>query len=150
MKQSPQMENLEKVLRSSKLVAGGFMGSDSRCLSEIIESDIAQIETLGFNVKQIADRMQEITQIAKPQLGNWIKINEMIEGVSQDYKGIIVCPWPHSGKFDKRITTVKRAKTGATIFWSDLNMHLIAKHDFFEGRGSNFRIEPKELIEIIF
>jgi hypothetical protein len=36
------------------------------------------------------------------------------------------------------------------MHWSDLNIHLIAKHGFFEGKGSAFRIEPKELISTIF
>ncbi len=34
---------------------------------------------------------------------------------------------------------------------SDIQLiSLIEKHNFFEGKGSPYRIEPKKLIEIIF
>ena len=39
MKESPQTKMLEEMLRSSKFVAGGFMGTDRRSVSEIIDSD---------------------------------------------------------------------------------------------------------------
>jgi hypothetical protein len=31
-----------------------------------------------------------------------------------------------------------------------LNIHLVEEHGFFEGRGAFFRIEPEELIRVIF
>jgi len=39
MKMSPQDKKLDAMLRSSQLVAGGFMGDDARSVSEIIEAD---------------------------------------------------------------------------------------------------------------
>jgi hypothetical protein len=150
MKESPQMQKLEAVLRSSKLVAGGFMGTDKRSLSEIIEADVAQISRLGFTAKQIAARMQEITDIAKAALGNWIDLRERRRARVDEAKGIIVCPWPHPGRFAKRVTIVNLIESDETIHWSDLNIHLIAEHSFFEGKGSTFRIEPDILTKIIF
>ena len=43
MKQSPRDKKLEEVLRSTKLVAGGFMGTDTRHPIEIIEADIVAL-----------------------------------------------------------------------------------------------------------
>ncbi|MHC5179457.1 MAG: hypothetical protein ACYSOS_02915 [Planctomycetota bacterium] len=34
--------------------------------------------------------------------------------------------------------------------WTDLNIHMIAEHSFFEGTGAFFRIEPAEIISILF
>ena len=150
MKESPDSKKLEEVLRSSKIVTGGFLGEDSRSVDQIISEDLAAVDEKGFEAEQLAERMREITKEAKDYLGNAVVIEDKLEVVSEDYKGVIVCPWPHSGRFDKRITTVKRLDTGKAIRWTDLNIHLIAKHGFFEGRGARFRIEPVELIEIIF
>ena len=150
MKESPGSKKLEEVLRSSKIVAGGFLGDDVRSVDQIISEDLAAVEEKGFEAEELAERMREITNEAKMYLGNPVVIEDKLEVVSEDYKGVIVCPWPHSGRFDKRITTVKRLDTGKAIRWTDLNIHLIAKHGFFEGRGARFRIEPVELIEIIF
>ena len=150
MKKSPQTEKLEEMLRSSKLVAGGFMGDDTRSIFEIIDSDTAEIFRLGFTTARIAERMQEITTAAIPQLGNWIDLDKSRQAKVDEAKGSLVCPWPHPGKFAKRVTTLRLTDTGQTIKWSDLNIHLIAEHGFFEGKGSEFRIDPKELISFIF
>ena len=48
MKESPQNKKLEEILRSSKLVAGGFMGNDDRSVSEIIDSDKNELSRLGL------------------------------------------------------------------------------------------------------
>jgi hypothetical protein len=150
MKESPQTKNLEKLLRSSKLVAGGFMGVDARSVYEIIDADMAELSRLRFTAKQVVERMQQITDIAIPGLGTWVKLDEQRQVKIEEAKGWLICPWPHPGKFAKRITTVSITKSGVSISWSDLNIHLIGEHGFFEGKGSNFRIEPGSLIAAIF
>ena len=151
MKQSPRDKKLEEVLRSTKLVAGGFMGTDTRHPIEIIEQDIVALEELGVTAAQVAERMTELTELAKPRLGNWIDSATLkLRVKSEDYKGKLVCPWPHPGLFDKRITTVEHLKSGKQISWTDLNIHMIAEHGFFEGKGAFFRIEPEEIVSILF
>jgi hypothetical protein len=149
-KESPQLQKLQEILRSSKLVAGGFMGSDSRCVLDIIDADVAELSRLSVTAEDIALRMRQISDIAKAALGNWAEIDPRRQAMTEEAKGALPCPWPHPGKFAKRITTVTLTDSGETIRWSDLNIHLIADHAFFEGRGSPFRIEPQKLIRIIF
>ena len=150
MKESPKIKKLEQMLRSSKLVAGGFMGGDSRSFIEVIEADVFKVSKLGYTTEQIAAKMQEITNIAKNRLGNWIKIDDKRQAIVEEAQGFLVCPWPHPGRYAKRITTVELYDSGETVRWSDLNIHLIEKHNFFEGRGAIFRIEPEKLINVIF
>ena len=106
--------------------------------------------TIDFTIKQIADRMHQITEKAIPALGNPVDIDGKLQARVDEAKGRLVCPWPHPGQFDKRVTIVKQIQTGQSIQWSDLNIHLIEEHGFFEGKGSAFRIEPDELMKIIF
>ncbi|MHC4287289.1 MAG: hypothetical protein ACYSN7_02025 [Planctomycetota bacterium] len=151
MKQSPRDKKLEEVLRSTHLVAGGFMGTDPRHPIEIIEKDIVELERLGVTAGQVAARMTELTELAKPRLGSWIDCEtRKLRVKSEDFKGALVCPWPHPGTFDKRITTVEHLETVKQISWTDLNIHMIAEHGFFEGKGAFFRIEPAEIISILF
>ena len=151
MKQSPRDKKLEEVLRSGKLVAGGFMGTDPRHPIEIIEQDVVAMEHLGITIHQLVERMQELTDLAKPRLGSWITDDSgTLRVKSEDFKGALVCPWPHPGRFDKRITTVEHIKTGRQVLWTDLNIHMIADHGFFEGKGAFFRIDPAEIVEILF
>ena len=149
MKQSPQEQRLEEVLRSSKLALGGFMGKDNRPVSEIIEADARALAELGCQAGEVAARMQEITTVAIKRLGGDVETAGLVARV-EEAKGAIVCPWPHSGKLAKRLTYVTKKETQRTLRWTDLSIHMIAEHGFFEGKGSEFRIEPAELIEIIF
>ena len=151
MKQSPQEKKLEEILRSTKLVAGGFMGTDSRHPVEVIQQDGAELEKFGLTPAQVAQRMRKLTELAKPRLGNWIDSSfYQLHVKSEDFKGSLVCPWPHSGMFDKRITTVERLDTGQKLSWTDLNIHMIEAHGFFEGCGAFFRIEPADAVQILF
>jgi hypothetical protein len=150
MKKSPGESKLEDILHSSRLVAGGFMGNDTRSASEIIEADAADLLKLGITAKQIAARMQEITNIAKTALGSWILIDDERKAQVDEARGVLICPWGHSRKCDKRVTIVTLIKSGETAQWSDLNIHLISEHGFFEGKGSAYRLDPEKLAKIIF
>ena len=150
MKQSPNMKKLEQMLRSSVLVAGGFMGSDTRTVTEIIEADAAELARLDMTTEQLADRMQACTEAAIQGLGNWIAIDSVREAKVDEARGWIPCPWSDGQRFRKRVTTVRRTDDGRTAQWSDLGIHFIAAHGFFEGMGSFFRIEPADLIDVLF
>ncbi len=125
------------------------MGDDSRSPAEIIETDTAELVHLNITGKELAQKMQEITDKAKEWLGNWVAVNERLQARVDEAKGVIVCPWPHPGRFDKRVTFLKDVKANTQIKWSDLNIHLIAEHGFFEGKGAAFRIEPAEIIKML-
>ena len=150
MKESPENQKLEQLLRLSRLVAGGFMGSDTRSISEVIDADSTELTRLGFTKEQLAGRMQQITKLAIPGLGTWVRVDDTKEVSVQEAKGSLVCPWPHPGRYAKRITTIRDVQSSESIQWSDLNIHLIGQHGFFGGRGSMFRIEPEALVRNIF
>jgi hypothetical protein len=150
MKKPPEESKLEDILHSSRLVAGGFMGSDTRSVIEIIEADAAELLRLGITAKQVAERLQEITNIAKTALGTWILVDDERRAQVDEARGFLICPWGHLRKCDKRVTTVAHIKSGQTARWSDLNIHLISEHGFFEGNGSAFRLDPERLVKIIF
>jgi hypothetical protein len=154
LKKSPQLERLEETLRSSRLSARGFLGDDRRSLWEILDADARQVESLGYTLAQIAARMAEITDKVKEGLGDWVQVSKNLKACTTDARGVIACPWPHAFRADKTVTTVQRTDSGSQIKneikWADLSIHLIGEHGFFQGRGSAFRLEPRELVEIIF
>jgi hypothetical protein len=144
------MQGLERALRSSKTVAGGFLAADVRSLDRLIADDQALLAKYGLTARQLGLRMQEVTDLAKAGLGAEVTIGEGLVAWCDEWKGLIVCPWPHGGRFDKRLTLVRQSATGRTIRWTDLNIHLILEHGFFEGKGAEFRLDPQDLIEILF
>ena len=126
------------------------MGCDPRSVAEIIDADEFEVSKFGYTTRQLSARMQEITDAAKRGLGTWVEIDAQHQAMVEEARGSIACPWPHLRRFIKRVTTIKRLDSGQIIRWTDLNVHLIAEHGFFEGRGSAFRIEPGKLAKVIF
>lgn len=150
MKQSPQMQKLEELLRSSVLVANGFMGTDSRRVMEIIDADKAELNKLGVTAEEVGARMREITETAIQALGTWARIDDRRQAKVDEARGAIACPWSHGQAFPKRVTTIRLVDGGKCLSWSDLNVHMIAAHGFFEGKGASFRIEPAEVVDVLF
>jgi len=150
MKKSPRMRKLEEMLRSSVLVVGGFMGDDRRPIMEVIEADGKALSRLHVTAEQVAQRMQEITDAAIEGLGTWVKIDDVREAKVEEARGWIPCPWSDAHRFRKRVTTLRRTDSGQAVQWSDLSIHFIGTHTFFEGKGSFFRIEPAELVRALF
>jgi hypothetical protein len=105
---------------------------------------------LDVTAGQIAQRMAELTSAGKSRFGAPVSVPPHLTISSDEYKGRIDCPWPNCSRFDKRITTACRSDLSQCLRWTDLNIHLIGEHGFFEGRGSAFRLEPEELIRFLF
>ncbi len=149
MKISPREVKLEALLRSSALVADGFMGRDARRAEEVIQADAEILARRGLTPAMVARRMRELTAAGRAGLGDPVETGGLRVSV-EEYKGVLVCPWGHPGRYAKRVTTAERPATGAALTWTDLNVHLIEAHGFFEGRGSAFRIEPETAAEFLF
>ncbi|TFH15788.1 MAG: hypothetical protein E4H02_07150 [Lentisphaerales bacterium] len=150
MKQPPDIQKLEETLNASKISAGGFMGSDRRPLQEILEADASELVRLGHTTSGIADRMRHIMASAERGLGSWVQVDDTIQASATDTRGVLPCPWPHPGTYLKTAVVARNTRTGKTIRWSALSIHLIEEHGFFEGQGSAFRLEPDILVDVIF
>jgi len=111
---------------------------------------VGQLSRLGMTVKELAARMQEITNKAAAAQGLWVEIAPGREAQVDETRGSSPCPWRHQGRYFKRITTVRRTDSDEVVRWSDLGMHMIAMHGFFEGKGSMFRLEPDDLVKMLF
>jgi len=150
MKKPPDLQRLEKMLRASRLAAKGFLGNDPRALSEIIEQDLSELARLGYTKEHIATRMQELTDLGRHGLGTPVTVEEDMAVTVDEHRGQIVCPWPHAGRYAKTVTLVHRSDTDEQLCWSDLSIHLVGRHGFFQGRGSPFRLDPAQLVRILY
>ena len=44
---------------------------------------------------------------------------------------------------------VRNTKLDREITFTDMHIHLVGSHGFYEGKGSPFRLEPKELAAVL-
>ena len=149
VKQSPRLDLVEREMR--RIGMGTFLGSDSRRLAEILDDDHELINALDLTNEQIASRLEEITHAAKESLGDRLTVEDRYEVTAEEHRGMIPCPWEHPrGLFYKSYVELWDKKSGETLIWSDLSIHLIREHGFFQGRGSPFRLEPRVLKRVFW
>lgn len=149
MKQTPEMEKIQAQMQPGVLTRDGFLGSDRRKLADILDADDAEVNRLGLTHEGIAARMRELRDAGKKGIGLPIRVGGDFEVRVDSVRGKLPCPFGHAGLFQKMNTTVRNLAGGGEVTYTDLNIHMIGEHGFYEGRGSGFRLEPAELKEIL-
>jgi hypothetical protein len=51
--------------------------------------------------------------------------------------------------YHKIVATVTNTKQNKELRYTQLNVHMIRDHGFFEGKGSVFRLEPEDVVTIL-
>jgi len=149
MKQTVQMNNIQARMQPGVITLEGFLGSDNRNLVDILSEDQAAVNDLKLTHQQIALRMLEFKDKGLAGLGEFISVAPHFEVRVDSVRGKIPCPFSDPGIFPKTNITVKNLHTGNEITFTDLNIHMILVHGFYEGHDSLFRIEPANLATVL-
>jgi len=127
----------------------GFLGSDMRPAAGIIRADARAVAKAGLTNRQIAARMAHFRQRAEEGLGAFVKVGEHFEASCEVERGFIPCPFGDSPPLRKKTIVVRNLRRNREIVFSELNIHLVSAHGFYEGKGSPFRLEPLELAAML-
>jgi hypothetical protein len=128
--------------------ADGFLGADKRTVSDIIRTDEAEMERLGLSFEGVAASLGRLMKEGKRHLGGRAVIDRTFSVVVEETRGRLPCPFEdfHSAKSTAVVT---RLESGRALVFTDLSLHLLATHHFLQGRGSPFRLEPRELKDVL-
>lgn len=148
MKQSPKLEKIQMRMAPGALTLNGFLGTDSRKLVEILDEDSRELAKTGFSTEQIAHRLVELTEKGRDLMEQPVTVEERYSIAVRDDRGVIPSPWG-DGLFGKGDTELTDSVTGRHLRWNSLTIHLIKAHGFFNGIGSDYRIEPTEVGEVL-
>ncbi len=148
MKQTPQEIKVSANFGSGKITQKGFMGTDTRHIHAIIEEDRRTLYRLNWDENSIADRLQYFIEEGKKGLETIVDLDDFTVQVVW-HRGLMPCPFGEMRLHHKIVGIVRNKKLGKEIKFTQLNVHMIRKHGFFEGRGSPFRLDPEELIEFL-
>ena len=129
--------------------AHGFIGDDSRSLKDILRADNEAVKNMDLTHKDIAARMKYFTDVGKEAPDSVVILDGIYEVLVDDHRGFIPCPFADYAKELKTNTKLHNRDKDKDIYWSDLNIHMIGEHGFYEGQGSFFRTEPVELARIL-
>jgi hypothetical protein len=149
MKQTVQLARIQEKMRPGIITRDGFLGADKRNLIDILVEDEAAVKRMDLTHDIIARRMIDLRDAGSGGLGNFISVTPHFEVRVDSVRGKLPCPFGDPGIFPKTNTTVNNLKTGQTITFTDLHIHMIGSHGFYEGKGSLFRLEPADLVSIL-
>ncbi|MDI3516412.1 MAG: hypothetical protein PWP37_172 [Thermotogota bacterium] len=149
MKQTPDYDRVQERMKPGVITHFGFLGSDDRKLIDIILDDEITVRKLGLTHEKIADRLQYFYDKAKHAPGSWVVVDDSFSVFVDDTRGYLPCPFEHPGLFPKVNVTVVNRKTDEKITYSVLSIHLIREHGFYQGKGSPFRLEPRDIKRIL-
>jgi len=148
MKQTPLEEKLIDNFKPGKITKDGFLGDDNRHVHDIIKADLLTLSRLGVEVETIADRLQYFIEEGKKGLETKVDLGDFTVQISWD-RGLLPCPFGEPRRHHKIIAAVLNKKLSKKIEYSQLNVHLIKEHGFFLGKGSTFRLEPEDLVDVL-
>ena len=147
--QSPMLDDVEKKLRPCPTYCHGFMGHDNRKLIEMLTEDHGTVHALGLTHERIADRLRSLTDAARVGWGDPELVEDRFLVEVHEIRGMLPCPWPHPGLYRKGFVRLENIKTGEKLAWAELSIHLIRQHGFYQGKGSPFRLDPRDLKRIL-
>lgn len=149
MKQTPNFSKAEEAMQPGVITADGFLGNDTRHLSDIISHDEEAFASLGLDFDALADLLQELLEKGQAGLGEPITVDGKWLVHTDDARGYL--PTPFGGKvFHKINVRVQKSSGGPKLVYSELNIHMIRNQHFLEGRGSAFRMEPADIKEVLY
>ncbi len=148
MKQTAELDRYQENMLPGRITLRGMLGSDKRNLGDILISDEAEVQRLGATHAAIAARMMELRDHGIRGLGNSITVDDHFEVLVDNVRGKLPCPFEDC-VIQKTFIQVKNLKLQREITFTDLHIHMIQQHGFYEGSGSTFRLDPADLIEIL-
>lgn len=149
MKQTVQLQRIQERMRPGVITRDGFLGDDRRNLVDILVSDDAEVKRLGVSHPKVAERMIELRDAGMRGLGEYIEVEPHFEVRVDTVRGKLPCPFGDPGIFPKTNVSVRNLASGREILYTDLHIHMILAHGFYEGKGSPLRLEPRELVEVL-
>lgn len=149
MKQTPAYDAIQRQMLPGVITLEGFLGTDTRHLIDIINADDATVRQMETTHAKIAARMQYFRDAGLPGLGEFIAIEPHFDVRVDSVRGKLPSPFGGPGMYEKVNTTVVNKQLGKQIVFTDLHIHLIRDHGFYQGKGSPYRLEPEDLIVIL-
>jgi len=121
----------------------GFLGW-GETLESVIEENSIILKEMGYNCQQVGLKLKEI--LDDPDVYS----NEY-ETTIHGWMGGQICPF--EGKTCRHSSVdfvITNRKTGEKVSGPGLIWHLISEHRFFEGKKSPYRVDPEQLVKVLF
>ncbi len=144
--------DLEAEMRPGKLSQKGFLGQDEKLLDILAADNEYVLGTLGLTHQELARHMLVAAAIGK-------KHKDAKDGVTFRYhgrryrvslifaKGYVDSPFRDDTRTNM-VASVENLGNGKTLKYSVLVPQMIERYGFYEGKGTPYRVDPREIIAV--
>lgn len=148
MKMGPDLVKAAKNMEPGVITQSGFLGDDSRPLADIIEHDEETMQRLGLDFESLVERMEYLYREGEQGLGEPITVDGRWLVKVDEARGRL--PSPFEDRLVRKINIqVTNISLKRSVNYTEMSIHLIGEHHFFQGRGSDYRLEPGYLKEVL-
>ncbi len=129
--------------------ASGFLGRDERLIEVLAEDNRYVVEELGLTHQALARPLLVMCYVGSPDAvpRTFVYHGRQFEVLRKESKGIQESPF-----LDRTSTSgyvlVKNLRTGKAMDYSPLVPKMIERYGFYEGKGTNYRVEPRLVVEV--
>lgn len=128
---------------------GSSPAAETASIEETVRKDAETVSRLGLTNQAIADVMSSLRMAGASGLGAPVKVAPHFVVEVDSIRGRLPCPFAHQGLYPKTNVTVTNTSTGRQISFSDLHIHMIEAHGFYDLPSSPYRLEPASLADIL-
>lgn len=143
MKLTPEDQKLLERMKPGIYSGKGFLGSDTRRPSVIIDTDHSTLEGLRISPAQIAAKLRDVLDQAAGAFGTPVDIGNGATAVFYESMGRIPCPFGDGVQRKGEVQLT--AADGESFYFTPLSVHMIEKHGFFQGYGCRYRLDPEAI-----
>ncbi|MEW6710120.1 MAG: hypothetical protein AB1403_09895 [Candidatus Riflebacteria bacterium] len=148
MKQTPELDRIQAKMQPGVLTLKGFLGNDDRKLADIIAADRQTLTNLELDIAEVCEKLHDLTERGRDLMEQEVKVDNRYLIKVRDDRGKIPSPWD-DGLFEKGDVELTDSKTGKKLKWNQLTLRLASAHGFLGGTGSEYRLDPQDLLDVL-
>ena len=149
MKQTIQMSEAQERMKPGVITRDGFLGTDRRNLIDILQAQDAEVKRLGLTHQRIAERLREFREAGKEGLGDTVDVAPNFQVSVDIARGKLSCPFGHRGLIRKTVIRIRNTRIDRELTCTDMSIHLMEEHGFYQGEGSPYHLEPRDIAEVL-
>ncbi|HEV3003509.1 MAG TPA: hypothetical protein VGX78_03570 [Pirellulales bacterium] len=143
------IRDLEQDMRPGAASNAGFLGSDESLLGVLAADNRYVVAELGLTHQELAKHLLVMAMIGAEHLpkGEFLYHGRRFKAEGRMYMGVQESP------FDDGTATgadfwVENLSNGKTLKFSGLIADMVERYGFYEGKGTPYRVDPREIIEV--
>lgn len=141
------IEDLEAHMKPGRDSMAGFLGEDESLL-EVLAQDNDFVLSHGLTHQELAKQLKFAEEVRQRGLGNEFEYNGRRYHIKvMQTRGYQRSPFDDGTKTDSDIR-ITNLTNGATLRCSCLLKDMIERYGFYEGRGTGYRLEPADILEV--